>query len=167
MPVQAERLPLRAYTTADGLAGDEVRCVMQDSRGFLWLGTTMGVSRFDGRVFVNYSTDDGLPSDSVSDVRETSSGELLVATTGGLCRLVPQRTVGQPLFVIERLTAEGNPGPAHVIFHGWLVGDRLGPGGGHIDPADCAAAMRMESSAGCWVLSCAERASSGQMAEAK
>ena len=37
--VRAERLPIRTYTTADGLASDDVRRVFQDSHGFLWFCT--------------------------------------------------------------------------------------------------------------------------------
>ena len=34
--LHARRLPIRTYTSADGLARDLVRCIVQDSRGFLW-----------------------------------------------------------------------------------------------------------------------------------
>ena len=58
----AERLPARAYTTADGLGHDRVLCVVQDSRGFLWFCTVDGLSRFDGHRFVNYGEREGLPA---------------------------------------------------------------------------------------------------------
>ena len=35
-PAQAERLPIKAYTTDDGLAHNDVRRIDLDSRGFLW-----------------------------------------------------------------------------------------------------------------------------------
>jgi ligand-binding sensor domain-containing protein len=50
----ATQLPLRTYTTADGLARDAVKCIVRDSRGFLWLCTDEGLSRFDGHTFANY-----------------------------------------------------------------------------------------------------------------
>ncbi|HEY4591615.1 MAG TPA: two-component regulator propeller domain-containing protein, partial [Thermoanaerobaculia bacterium] len=37
-PSRAERLPIRVYTANDGLAGDEINTILQDSRGFLWIG---------------------------------------------------------------------------------------------------------------------------------
>ena len=59
---RAERLPWQRFTSASGLAGDAVRDLFLDSRGFLWIATSSGVSRFDGREFRNYDTSEGLPS---------------------------------------------------------------------------------------------------------
>jgi ligand-binding sensor domain-containing protein len=44
----AERLPLKAYTVADGLAHNEINKMVRDSRGFLWFCTAEGLSRFEG-----------------------------------------------------------------------------------------------------------------------
>ncbi len=85
----AERLPVRVYTADDGLAGDEINTILQDSRGFLWIGTDSGLSRFDGSRFVGYDPRQGLPSPHVTTLLETASGALLVGTTGGLARLDP------------------------------------------------------------------------------
>lgn len=57
-----EHLPIRNYEVTDGLAGDAVRDLLRDSRGFLWIATTSGLSRFDGAEFRNYGTGEGLPS---------------------------------------------------------------------------------------------------------
>lgn len=102
-PAIAERLPIRIYTTADGLASDSVYRVVADSQGFIWFGTNDGLSRFDGYTFATYTTRDGLPNRSVVDVQLTRDGALWVATSGGLCRLNPRREAGAPLFVVEGL----------------------------------------------------------------
>jgi len=65
-PGKAEQLPIRTYTTADGLARDRVYKIVSDPHGFLWFCTYDGLSRFDGYEFVNYSVDDGLPHRVVS-----------------------------------------------------------------------------------------------------
>jgi ligand-binding sensor domain-containing protein len=57
---QNPTLSFRHYTVEDGLPGSEVYKVFQDSKGFMWFSTNMGVSRFDGKVFRNFSTEDGL-----------------------------------------------------------------------------------------------------------
>ncbi|MBV8203104.1 MAG: hypothetical protein JOZ15_21015 [Acidobacteria bacterium] len=85
----AERLPIHVYTVDDGLAGDEINAVLQDSRGFLWIGTDSGLSRFDGTRFAGYDPRQGLPSPNVTTLLEDPSGGLLVGTTGGLARLDP------------------------------------------------------------------------------
>jgi ligand-binding sensor domain-containing protein len=53
---RAERLPVKTYTTADGLAHNSVHRIVRDSRGFLWFTTAEGLSRFDGYSFNNYGT---------------------------------------------------------------------------------------------------------------
>ncbi|MDQ3666781.1 MAG: hypothetical protein M3410_09415 [Acidobacteriota bacterium] len=72
----SRRLPLKSYTTADGLAHDEINKIVRDSRGFLWFCTAEGLSRFDGYTFTNYGTDQGLPHRNVTNFLETRSGEL-------------------------------------------------------------------------------------------
>ena len=84
-----ERLPIKTYTTADGLPRDFISRIVQDSKGFMWFCTTEGLSRFDGYRFVNYGTDQGLPSRHVNDFLETRSGVYWVATDKGLCRFNP------------------------------------------------------------------------------
>jgi signal transduction histidine kinase/ligand-binding sensor domain-containing protein len=88
-PAKGERLPIRAYTTAEGLAHNTVNKIVRDSRGFLWFATNDGLSRFDGYGFGNYSVEQGLPHRMVTDLLETKSGELWVATFGGLVRFRP------------------------------------------------------------------------------
>ncbi len=90
--VLAERLPLKAYTTADGLPNNQINRIVRDSRGFLWFCTAEGLSRFDGYTFTNYTTDHGLPHGNVTDFLETRSGELWVGTNGGLVRFDPKGT---------------------------------------------------------------------------
>jgi ligand-binding sensor domain-containing protein len=85
----AERLPIKTYTTADGLARNSVYRIVQDSRGFIWFCTAEGLSRFDGYRFANYTEANGLPGRAVNDMLETSSGQYLIATNRGLCRLNP------------------------------------------------------------------------------
>lgn len=87
---QASRLPLKAYTTADGLAHNVINKIVRDSRGFLWFCTAEGLSRFDGYTFTNFGTDQGLPHSYVNDLLETNTGEFWVATNGGLVRFNPK-----------------------------------------------------------------------------
>jgi ligand-binding sensor domain-containing protein/signal transduction histidine kinase len=80
--LRGELLPVRAFTTVDGLPHDRVKRIRQDRSGFLWFATTEGLARFDGRSFVSYGVREGLPVPSVNDVVETADG-LWVATNGG------------------------------------------------------------------------------------
>ena len=86
----AERLPLKSYTVADGLAHNAINKIVRDSRGFLWFCTREGLSRFDGYTFTNFGTEQGLPHANVTDLLETRSGEYWVATYGGIVRFNPK-----------------------------------------------------------------------------
>src|SRR6202165_990214 len=88
--VKAERLPLKMYTVADGLAHNKINKIVRDSRGFLWFCTSDGLSLFDGYTFTNFGTEQGLPHANVTDLLETRSGEYWVATYGGIVRFNPK-----------------------------------------------------------------------------
>ena len=94
--VQAEQLPIKTYTTADGLADDRINRIVQDSHGFLWFCTAEGLSHFDGYKFTNYTRANGMPNDFVTDLMEARDGTYLVGTQGGgLLQFNPK---GSPLF---------------------------------------------------------------------
>jgi len=97
---RAEQLPIRAYTTADGLARDGVSKIVTDPRGFLWFCTYDGLSRFDGYEFVNYSVAQGLPHRSVQDLLITRKGDYWVATSGGVARFNAFASTSAPKFKV-------------------------------------------------------------------
>lgn len=87
---RAEQLPVKTYTTADGLARDVVSDILQDSRGYLWFATGDGLSRFDGYEFKTYGVAEGLSYPFINDLLETRDGTLWLATNGGgVCRFNP------------------------------------------------------------------------------
>lgn len=80
-------LSFDSFTLADGLPNNQVQCITQDSRGWIWLGTSQGLSRFDGYRFINFLSD---PNDTttlsgtlVRTVFEDSRGNLFVGTENG------------------------------------------------------------------------------------
>ncbi len=95
-PLTGGRLPVRSFTYADGLGRDLATCILEDNRGFLWLCTAEGLSRFDGYRFVTFSTSDGLPHRTITAAVETSDSTLIVATEAGLARLDPTAPDGSP-----------------------------------------------------------------------
>ena len=82
-----ERFSFRHLNTDDGLSGDSVFCMLQDSLGYLWLGTFSGLSRYDGSRVVVYRPVPGdpesLPSSLIFDLHEDSTGTLWIASDGG------------------------------------------------------------------------------------
>jgi ligand-binding sensor domain-containing protein len=43
----------------DGLSAKQVRCLHKDSSGFLWIGTSAGLDRYDGAVVERFRDADG------------------------------------------------------------------------------------------------------------
>lgn len=81
--IVAEQLPIRIYTTADGLAHSRVNHIHQDAKGYLWFGTVEGLSRFDGYRVINYGPHDGLGHPYINTIAEDRQGRLWVGTNGG------------------------------------------------------------------------------------
>ncbi len=71
----------------DGLVNNHVTCFLKDSRGFIWVGTSAGLSRYDGSEFVNYKhslTDTSSIIDNyIEELQEDISGNLWIQTRLG------------------------------------------------------------------------------------
>ena len=88
LAVLAEQLPLKTFTTSDGLIRDYISRIVLDSHGFLWFCTPEGLSRFDGYAFTNFGAADGLQR-SVRDLLQARDGTYWIATASGLYRFDP------------------------------------------------------------------------------
>src|SRR5215831_15604179 len=84
-------LKLHRFTIAEGLSNNDVTCLIQDERGFIWLGTPDGLNRFDGDNFFIYkkkqNDSTSLSSNEISALAEDSSHRIWIATYAGLCCL--------------------------------------------------------------------------------
>ena len=49
---QEPSLYFEKITVQDGLSHNKVNCIIQDRRGFIWIGTDDGLNRYDGKRFV-------------------------------------------------------------------------------------------------------------------
>ncbi|MGE5345525.1 MAG: two-component regulator propeller domain-containing protein [Acidithiobacillales bacterium] len=98
LPARAERLPVERHGVAEGLAEETVTALLRDARGYLWVGSLNGLSRFDGERFKVYGLADGLPKLRVFALAEGRDGTLWVATGGGLVRLDPAQSASRPVF---------------------------------------------------------------------
>lgn len=80
----AQQLPYLKWSTNEGLAQSQVRCVYQDKLGYLWIGTLGGVSRFNGINFQNYSRRDGLISNQINTIADLGDSLLVFGAIGGI-----------------------------------------------------------------------------------
>ncbi len=72
------------FSAKDGLSQNDVTCIIQDSYGFIWLGTNGGVNRFDGYNFKVFQKEVGntnsLSSNLISSIIEDSHGNIWIGT---------------------------------------------------------------------------------------
>lgn len=77
----SQQYHLKNYSINDGLAGISVTCMLQDSRGYIWIGTQDGgISRFDGNTFENYDKRDGIGDDAINCLFEDKLGNIWIGT---------------------------------------------------------------------------------------
>lgn len=79
---QARQYSFTQYTTANGLNSNHVNAVAQDKKGYIWLATTNGLHRFDGRDFVvfkhNRHNPNSIPSNNLSSLYCDSKGRIWI-----------------------------------------------------------------------------------------
>lgn len=84
---QGTAFRIHRYAVEDGLSQNTVQCIVQDSQGFLWIGTQDGLNRFDGYEFKTYKHDPRQPASLGSNWIEAllvdRHGMLWVGTRGG------------------------------------------------------------------------------------
>ena len=81
-----ERLLFRHFSSQNSsLSGDNVNCLYQDSRNYIWCGSNRGLNRFDGIDFETYMYMDlNLQSDYIHTIMEDNNGKIWVGTNTGV-----------------------------------------------------------------------------------
>ena len=72
------------YTTQEGLVQSQVWAILQDHKGFLWLGTHGGLDKFDGNQFEHYSLEDSLTSDFITSLFQDKDLNIWIGTEQGI-----------------------------------------------------------------------------------
>ncbi len=72
-----------------GLSNPHVRCIYKDYKGFMWFGTSEGITKFDGTnftLYINSTTDStSLVNNNVNALLEDRNHNLWIGTTIGVC----------------------------------------------------------------------------------
>ena len=112
----AEQLPIKRYTSADGLPHDRIKKIVADSQGFLWFCTVEGLARFDGSTFVSYGMAQGLPMPSTNDVLEVEGKGYWIATNGGGVAFLDPNRSDRSHLEIERVGDEPSTSRVNALF---------------------------------------------------
>ena len=78
---------LRNFTARDGLPGNFILALKEDSAGNLLIGTNNGLSRFDGETFTNFSKLNGLTSDFIFSIEIGPDRSIWLGGRKGIDRL--------------------------------------------------------------------------------
>ena len=88
--VFAQRVNVTLFNSDNGLPQSFVNTLIQDSQGYLWIGTQDGLCRYDGYDFVVFNNNPydslSLSSNYINHLTEGVNGEIWVATRIGLNR---------------------------------------------------------------------------------
>ena len=84
------------FTSDDGLSQNSANYILQDTKGFIWIGTQDGLNRYDGYEFVRFYHERNDPStlsnDHITTIFEDTGEQLWVGTyQGGLNRYNPEK----------------------------------------------------------------------------
>ena len=86
-PAKGERYYYFDHVTSrDGLSSNTIYCTMQDSHGFMWIGTRDGLCRYDGNTFVNIRdivSGEGLDG-NISVICEDNLGRIWFSSSSGI-----------------------------------------------------------------------------------
>ena len=142
------------FSTAQGLANNNVRSIAEDKTGNLWFGTYGGgVSRYDGncealtntnkkdkkevsKSFVTFSTAQGLSNNSVWSIAEDKTGNLWFGTSEGLSVMsadqaekLQEKPVLSEAEGTDKVTSKSSPGEGNSSPSGFPHGKERSSGG--------------------------------------
>src|ERR1035437_5346376 len=77
----SQRNNFQTYSIEQGLPQATIYCIIQDNRGYLWLGTDGGgLCRFDGVHFKTFGKKDGFKGNNIRSLLQDSKGRIWAGT---------------------------------------------------------------------------------------
>ena len=92
---QAQVPAFKYITSEDGISQSEVYCFLQDSKGYMWIGSLDGLNRYDGYTIETFKMSEedpnGLMHNTIYSLAEDKFGRIWIGTGGGLNMYDPVR----------------------------------------------------------------------------
>lgn len=87
----ASEINFRNIRNEDGLSQSTVETIIQDKKGYIWIGTNDGLNKYNGYEFKVYRHDDKLgksiANNYIVDLQEDKNGNIWVGTANGLSKI--------------------------------------------------------------------------------
>ena len=114
----------RHYQTDDGLSHSSVRSIIQDKKGFIWIGTRGGLNRFDGYTFKSFKNKSDrfayIGNDIITSLAEDQKGMIWIGTGRGVFRFDPSTEVFAKLPALNGYVKEISIDRLNNI---WIIAD--------------------------------------------
>jgi ligand-binding sensor domain-containing protein/serine phosphatase RsbU (regulator of sigma subunit) len=85
--LNAQNQRFKSLSIKEGLSQSTVNCIIQDKKGFIWVGTQDGLNKYDGGRFIHYknivSDSNSIPDNNIQALFEDSYGKIWIGTYGG------------------------------------------------------------------------------------
>ncbi len=86
----ADKLKFRSLKIEDGLPYNAVRSITSDHQGYIWIGTELGLARYDGLSVTSYLSDaqnpNSLTANYIKQLTTDDSGQLWLSSGKGISR---------------------------------------------------------------------------------
>ncbi len=74
-----------------GYSANQIFSLLQDRMGYIWIGSGVGLTRYDSDGFQTFTVENGLPANEILSLAQDSAGTLWVGTALGMARIYPHR----------------------------------------------------------------------------
>jgi len=109
---QSTKAIFKHLTINDGLSQNTVYSILQDHEGFIWIGTTDGLNKYDGYEFTVYKHDiddkNSLTSSQINALLEDKNGNLWIGTADGINFYDRQRNTFTHTYTFSKRSTETN-----------------------------------------------------------
>ncbi len=95
LKAQEQSVIFEKISMKDGLSHNNVNCIYQDHKGFIWFGTDDGLNKYDGHKIVKYKfdiqNDNSISGNVIHCITEDADNNLWIGTLNGLNRFVREK----------------------------------------------------------------------------
>lgn len=106
--------PIQHFSLADGLSNNSIMALHQDHDGYLWVGTSDGLNRFDGFEFQQYDGENGLRDGFISGIKSINDDQIVAASQNGIIHIY-DKTQEKITIIEDSLLGRTFIHPGHAI----------------------------------------------------